>query len=717
MPKTRFFRYGLCLMIVTVSVSIGVVFLTRSKRAFQAENMNLLFVTIDTCRADRIGAYGHPAARTPSLDRLARRGILFENCYTSVPLTLPSHCSIFTGRFPVGHLVRNNGTYFLNPSQTTLAEKMKEKGYLTSAVVASFVLLAKFGLDQGFDSYDDTLDTHRAYNNFNSEMTAGEVYEKFSRWFDKNGQQKFFCWLHFYDPHAPYAPPREYADKFPNNAEGLYDGEIAFVDATIGRVIKDLEDKGVLGKTVIVVCGDHGEAFGEHGEFEHGVFCYEEALKVPLIFYNERLFPQARSVRQRVNLVDMMPTLCDLYAIEIPESVQGRSLVRSLKGDEEKTGRTFYVESLYGKEEMNWSPLTGVVAGPYKYLSLPQPELYDLDRDRGEKRNLFLDKNDVARELDGVLKKFIADHAGSGAAAGRELTQEDREHLQSLGYISAFSNRSPETIDPKQGIVLDNEIKARLREVEEGKLAEAESRLKDFINRNPAVRLPVLYDVEYLIQVKKNRPAEALRVLEKAMADCPRVDRFYILSAMQLLKMNKDGDAERRCHALLEMNPLFAGAYILLGEICEKRNDIEGAMANVRKALQIEPHNISLKIKSAELYIVQKNYVSAFALFDELSDNADVMRNAELLSKIALFHARFGTLDKAEALLRRAVQIAPKGKYDFDFALVLAKNKKMEEALKNMETVLSLYAGELSVEQRRIARQAIQLWKQTSGPD
>ena len=717
MPKARFFRYGFYLLIVMVSVSLVFIFLKRSKRAFRAENMDLLIVTIDTCRADRIGAYGHPAARTPSLDRLAHRGILFENCYTSVPLTLPSHCSLFTGRFPVGHQVRNNGRYFLNPSQTTLAEKMKDQGYLTSAVVAAFVLLAKFGLDQGFDSYDDTLDTHRTYNNFNSEMTAGEVYEKFSRWFDKNGRQKFFCWLHFYDPHAPYAPPREYAGKFPNSAEGLYDGEIAFVDATIGRIIKDLEGKGVLENTVIVVCGDHGEAFGEHGEFEHGVFCYEEALRVPLIFYNEHLFPQARSVRQRVNLVDVMPTLCDLYAVEIPESVQGRSLVRPLRGDEEKTGRTFYVESLYGKEEMNWSPLMGVVAGPYKYLSLPEPELYDLERDPGEKNNLFRDKNDLARELDGVLKKFIADHAGQGAAAGRELTREDREHLQSLGYISAFSTGSPETVDPKQGIVLDNEIKTLLIEVEEGKIAASESRLKDFISRNPAALLPALYDVEYLIQVKKNLPTEALGVLEKAMDDWPTVDRFYILSAMQLFKMKRDDEAERRCRELLEMNPLFAGAYILLGEICEKRNDIDGALANVRKALEIEPHNISLKIKSAELSIIQMDYASAAAVFDELAANADVMRNAELLTKIALFHTQFGTLDKAETLLRRAVEIAPKGKYYFDLALVLAKNKKIEEALRNMETVLSLYSGELSLDERRVAQKAVQLWKQTPGPD
>ncbi len=715
MAKTRVFRYGLYLFIVAVSVSMGLIFLTRSKRGFRTENMNLLVVTIDTCRADRIGAYGCQAAQTPSLDGLARRGILFEKCYSSVPLTLPSHCSLFTGRYPVGHLVRNNGTYYLNPSQITLAEVMKDNGYLTSAVVAAFVLLSKFGLNQGFDSYDDTLDTHRVFNNFASEMTAGEVYEKFSRWFDKKGRQKIFCWLHFYDPHAPYAPPREYADRFPNNGEGLYDGEIAYVDDTIGRVIKGLEDKGVLRNTLIVVCGDHGEAFGEHGEFEHGVFCYEEALKVPLILFNERLFPQARSVRQRVNLVDVMPTLCDLYGIKIPESVQGRSLIRFLRGREEQTDGTFYVESLYGKEEMNWSPLMGVVSGSYKYLSLPQPELYDLEKDPGEKNNLVRDKNDVARELDDLLKRLIADYSGSGSA-GRELTQEDREHLQSLGYISAFSNKSPETIDPKQGIVLDNEIKACLREVEAGKIAEAESRLKDFLNRNPDTRLPALYDVEYLIQVKKNRLAEALAVLERAMADCPRVDRFYILSAMQLFKLKRDDEAERRCRELLEMNPLFAGAYILLGQIYEKRNDIGGALANVRKALEIEPHNISLKIKSAELSIIQKDYPSAAAIFDELSDNADVMRNPELLTKIALFHAQFGTLDKAEAFLRRAVRIAPRGKYYFDLALVLAKNKKIEEALRNMETVLSQYSGDLSQDELRVARQAVQLWKQNPSP-
>ena len=699
------------LIVLWMAISILAACVLKSKRETNAKDMNLLFITIDTCRADHVGTYGSQTAQTPVLDNLARRGILFENCYTPVPLTLPAHCSLFTGRYPIAHNVRNNGTYFLNPNQVTLAEKMKEQGYQTAAVVASFVLLSKFGLNHGFDFYDDTLDTHRIYNNFNSEITAAEVYEKFSRWFGKNYQQRFFLWLHFYDPHAPYTPPKDFASKFKNNGEGLYDGEIAYVDFTIGRVIKDLEEKGILGKTAIVICGDHGEAFGEHQEFEHGIFCYQEVLKVPLIFYNESLFSQPRSVRQRVNLVDILPTLCDLYAIEIPESVQGKSMINLLNGGEEKTERGFYFESMYGKEEMNWAPLTGVISGPYKYISLPQPEMYDIENDRGEKENLFLKKNDLARKLDNVLAKLISDYSDSGVNARRELTREDRERLQALGYISSFSNKSSKVIDPKTGVILDSETRTCLQEVENGKIDQAEFRLKKLLDQNPALKIPVLYDVEYLIQTKKNQTLEALEVLKRAIADFPRVDRFYILSALNAFKLNRDDEAELRCRELLKMNPMFTSAYILLGEIFEKRKDILEAISNYRRALEVEPQNISLKIKYAELLISQKDYASAMRAYAELLENGDVMQNSELLFKIALFNTKYGTFEKAGELMQRAIQLKPKGKYFFDYALVLAKNNKMEDALKNMEIALSQYAAELNEEQRRIAQKAIELWK------
>ncbi len=516
----------------------------------------------------------------------------------------------------------------------------------------------------------------------------------------------------FYDPHAPYTPPQEFAAKFDHDPQGAYDGEIAFVDFTIGRLIKDLESRGILDQTLVVICADHGEAFGEHHEFKHGIFCYQEALKVPLIFYNPKLFPQPRSVRSRVNLVDILPTLCELFGTEVPKGVQGQSLRDLIRGRAEKTERTFYIESLYGKEEMNWAPLTGLISGGYKYISLPQPELYDLENDQAERDNLFLKKNDLARKMDGDLMKLVADFSAPGVSSKRELTREDRERLQALGYVSSFSGKSSQVIDPKSGVVLENETRACYEEAEAGKIDEAESRLKTLISQNPGVKTPALYDTEYLIWMKKNQRAEALNVLRRAIAEYPTVDRFYLLFALNALRMGKEAEAESRCRQLLKLNPLFAGAYIVLAEIAEKRRDPAGAISNYRKALEIEPQNVLLKIKYAGLLISEKDFSSAMTAYNELLQNEDVRRDSELLFKIALFNAKYGTLDRAEELLGLAVRIKPNGKYLFNYALVLAKNNKADEAAKNMQLALSQHSSELSEDQRRLARQALQMWEQ-----
>jgi arylsulfatase A-like enzyme/Tfp pilus assembly protein PilF len=700
------------LFAVAVTACLVTSCVSKSKSEPTAKDMNLLFITIDTCRADHIGAYGSRTAQTPVMDRLASRGVLFENCYTPVPLTLPSHCSMFTGRYPLGHRVRNNGSYFLDAGQVTLAEKMKELGYETGAVVGAFVLLSKFGLNQGFDFYDDTLDTHRIFNNYNSEITADEVYEKFSRWFEKSKRRKFFIWLHFYDPHAPYTPPQEFAAKFDHDPQGAYAGEIAFVDFTIGRLIKDLESRGILDQTLVVICGDHGEAFGEHHEFKHGIFCYQEVLKVPLVFYNPKLLPQPRSVRSRVNLVDILPTLCELFGTEVPKGVQGQSLRDLIRGTVEKTERTFYIESLCGKEEMNWAPLTGLISGGYKYISLPQPELYDLENDQAERDNLFLKKNDLAQKMDGDLMKLVANFSAPGVSSKRELTREDRERLQALGYVSSFSGKSSEVIDPKSGVLLENETRACYEEAEAGKIDEAESHLRELRIRNSGLKTPALYDAEYLILMKKNQKKEAMDVLRQARSEFPQIDRFYVLSALNAFQMHEDQEAELRCRELLKVNPLFSGAYLLLGQIAERKKNAAEAISNYRKALEIEPQNVLLKIKYAELLIAEKNFSSAMTAYNELLQNDDVRHDSELLFKIALFNVKYGTLDRAEELLGLAVQIKPNGKYLFNYALVLAKNNKAEEAAKNMQLVLSQHSSELSEDQRRLARQALQMWQQ-----
>ncbi len=671
---------------------------------------NVLIITLDTTRADHIGAYGYKTAQTPNIDLLAGQGIRFENGYAAVPLTLPSHASLFTGRYPIANNVRNNGSYFLPENEVTLAEVLRDRGYDTRAVIASFVLLSKFGVNQGFSLYDDSLDTHEMIRNYKSEIPAELVHEKFSAWLGQNNKP-FFYWLHFYDPHTPYRPPLEFAKRFPKGSKGLYDGEIAYTDVWVGRVIQDLRRRGLLERTLVIIAADHGEAFGEHVEQGHGIFCYEEALKVPLIFYAPKLFGKARTTAARVGLVDVMPTVLDLLGFEIPRAVQGRSFLSLLKGGSEKEERTFYFESLYGREEMNWAPLTGLLHKDYKYISLPDAELYDLGVDRNEKQNLLLRKNIVARDMDKRLARFIADHSQSSGETKRELSAGDKEQLQALGYISAFSSQAATAIDPKQGVLIDARLKEISQLLSQKKTAAAESGLQQLLAENPGLKMPHVFNLQYKIFMSKRNFNAALNILKQAIDTFPDVENFKQTLALALFDMKIYDKAESRCREILAKNPRNTRATILLGEIREKQDRPAAAAEYFAKALDLEPQNVSLRIKYAELLITIKKYDQAVQAYKQLLENEEASGQPELLLKVALLNTRYGSLADAEQMLARAAAIKPEGKYFFNYALVLARNGKLEQALANMETALQGHAAELSVEQLKIAEKALAAWK------
>ena len=700
-----------------VAGGIASIFIFKKAKTINsaAKGYNLLVITLDTLRADRVGVYGYAPAKTPNLDFLAKNGVMYENCYTPVPLTLPAHSSIFTGKYPIAHRVRGNGMYMLPDSEVTLAEQMKEKGYDTFGVIASFVLLAKFGLDQGFDFYDDSLVSHKMYNNYMSEISALEVYWKFCQWFDKNYHKKFFGWVHLYDPHTPYKPPKKYAEQFSDDPSGRYDGEVAYADDCVGKIIEKLKKKEILDKTVVVILGDHGEAFGEHEEHGHGIFCYQEALKVPLIFYNPVLFPGAVRVKTRVNLIDLMPTLMELYGMNTPEGNQGKSFIQTLQGNELPGGRDFYFESMHGKDEMNWAPLMGILHENYKYISLPEPELYDLKSDGIEKDNLFWKKNRTAKELDKKLMKMAAAYskAAGETDARRELTAEDKKHLSTLGYISSFSDKTGTgTItDPKKGIILDNRIKAVFKIIGEENYLLAEEELNKLIAEYPGIQMPVFFDLKHQLYSRQNNIAKTLETLKEALEKHPKIERFYILYAFKVFDTGNIEEAEKTCRKLLELNPRFTRAYILLGQIAERRGNLDNAFLNYGKALEVEPQNISLKLKYAGLLIMKQEHKKALAIYDELLERQEVFLNAELLFKIALFNVRYGTLEKSETLLKKAIDLDPNGKYYFNYALVLNKNQKIKEALENMEIALDKYKFQLNKEHIDIAQKAVALWR------
>jgi predicted Zn-dependent protease len=313
--------------------------------------------------------------------------------------------------------------------------------------------------------------------------------------------------------------------------------------------------------------------------------------------------------------------------------------------------------------------------------------------------------------MDDELMGMMAAIPEAGGSSKREMTAEDRERLQALGYVSSFSRAATKAIDPKTGIGLENERAACLEEARAGKVEEAEARLRGLLARNPDVRTPALYDAECEILIKKNRRKEAMEVLDRARAEFPQVDRFYILSALNAFQMNEDQKAELWCRELLKVNPLFSGAYLLLGQIAERKENPAEALSNYRKALQVEPQNVLLKIKVAGLLILEKDFSTAMTLYNEAVQNEGARRDPELLFKVALLNAKYGTLERAEELLALAVEIKPAGKYLFNYALILSKNNKLEEAAKNMQLAISQHSAELSEDQRRLGGQALQMWQ------
>ena len=701
-------RVVLVLGAVAILLAVATLVLLKSNRKMPFDG-NLLVITLDTTRADSLGAYGGEGNHTPNLDRLARGGIMFKNCSTPVPLTLPAHASLFTGRTPLAHQVRNNGRYALAPGELTLAERLKPAGFRSYAVIASYVLLGRFGLKQGFDEYDDSLDSYKIMNSYNTEIPADAVSSRFLDWLSKHKDERFFAWIHFYDPHEPYAPPQEYRpgpdEKDPKR---LYLGEVEFMDHHVGVILEELKSLGVLSKTLLVVVGDHGEAFAEHGEKGHAIFCYEENLKVPLIFCHETLLPKNMVVEERVSLVDILPTILELYDLERGEDLQGQSLVPFFRpGAKSPPPRPLYMESLYGFEEMGWAPLTGIVEGDMKFISLPRPELYDLRQDPREKENLHETRPDLAHRLKEQLASFVSSHTEFQSETKRDLTAEDIRQLQSLGYISSGSGQSRNNRDPKDGIVLAAKVSDFFKTLEDVPGPDIESEIDRFVRDNGIDKSPPFYARLVMFYEKRNDQNKVLQTLREAMAAFPEEAGPRMQLAQLYFALKKYDLVISLGRQILELDPAHTAAHILMGDAYTALRDFDEAQANLENALKLEPENISLQIKYAELLIVQKKFPEALKVYDVLITKEDILKDHEFLYKLALFYAKNGNDRQAEVLMERCCRLHPSGRYYFTHAVILSRLEDYEAAIKIMRVALEQYADELSPDQRAQAEKLL----------
>ncbi len=559
--------------------------------------MNVLLVTLDTTRADRIGAYGLAGAGTPNLDRLAAEGALFTHATSAAPITLPSHSSMFTGRFPPAHGVRDNGGFFLDPDQQTLAETLSAAGFETGGFVGAYVLDSKWGVDQGFRKYFDDFDLskYRAISLGAIQRPGNEVVDETLKWLDTVGPSPFFAWVHLYDAHTPYEPPEPFRSRF---GDRPYQGEISFSDEQVGRLISHLSDKNLLEKTLIVVVGDHGESLGDHGEDGHGFFVYESVMRVPLIVRTPYSLTRGRRIADPVRTVDIMPTVLDLLGVgdRLPP-MDGVSLVPLLTGARREMNLEAYGEALYPLHHFGWSDLRALREGRYKVIAAPRAELYDLEADPGETRNVFAERRALGERMLQRLKQMEGQWARAGSGRTREPVEVDpdaKARLAALGYVGSFVQQASDAADrsgladPKDKIDLFNLI-SRARDISrnEDSFGEVVGILRQILDEDPKV-----IDAWFMlgnVHASHGRPEQAIEFFKKALALKPDDEMAVVNMAHAYRNLGRDEDALVGYRRFLELDPKNAQVRYEASQILIDRGEYDEAAAWLREALALEP--------------------------------------------------------------------------------------------------------------------------------
>ena len=662
-------------------------FLVPHNKIKKDGSLNVLLITMDTTRANRLGCYGYQRAKTPNLDRLAAKGVEFLNVYCQVPLTTPSHCSILTGTYPLYHQVRNNGAYVLSAELTTLAEVLDDKGFATAAFVSSFTVDSRFGLDQGFEIYDDKFAEAQAFKAPNSERKAEKTFEAFSRWLGRNQARPFFCWVHYYDPHLPYDPPAPYNVEF---ADSPYDGEIAYMDQAIGKTIEALREKGLLARTLVILAGDHGEAFGEKVEAGHGVFIYDGTMKVPLIFYAENHLPAGLIIKSRVRLIDLMPSVLDMLNIQVNKDVQGTSLLPYISG-KKKEDLSSYIETYFPRENYGWSELVGLVDGDWKYIRAPREELYNLKADPEEIKNTVGAENRVANEKKARLEDAIARYSSGIKPGKKELTAEEKEKLRSLGYLSQSAGAPQGPLpDPKDMVEeLRMNQQAEIHEFE-GNYAEAARVYERILSLRP--ENPTNYVNLALTRAKMNEFDEALRVLEQGVARIPDSEVLLSRLAHTYMVMGRLEKAMDVWQAVLVTNPRYFDALLASGWILDFTGKLEEAGVYFNRAQEVEPENRFLRKYSAENLAKRGMIKEAINVYELLKE--DYPDDYEIFQNLGIAYGYAGDLSRSIENLKKAVALHPTPVAYSNLAVASRKAGAIQEAIDYLKLYLGNPEGE-----------------------
>jgi arylsulfatase A-like enzyme/Tfp pilus assembly protein PilF len=561
---------------------------------------SVLLVTIDTLRADHVGAYGASRAETPTLDALAARGVRFDTVIAPTPITLPSHTSLLTGTRPPRHGVRHNGSFRLRADLPTLAERLRGHGYVTAAVVGSVVLDARHGLDRGFDHYDDEVAravARKAGATGYAERSATEVAEAAIAWLADLEREPFFLWVHFYDPHLDHRAPPPFAERL---ADRPYDAEVAYVDHELGRLLAALEASGRLERTLVAVTSDHGESLGEHGETSHGMTLYDAALRVPWLLAGPEV-PAGRVVSGIARSIDVAPTLLALVGAPPLGDADGDDLSGALAHSVLAAGREAYAETLLPALDYGFAPLHAVRNAEYLYVRAPRPELYVLadDPHQLDDRSRRPEAAATMAALDARVARFLAETTEEVERIA--LDPDERARLRSLGYALPEDSVDVTGLDPKDGLRLQPHVQRAARALAEARYAEAERDLRAFLDRAP--RSARAHGLLASVLLYTGRASEALEHANRAVALDDRPSHRFTLRAEIRIVMGDHVGAVRDFEHAIAIDPDDAQAQVGMLWVRAREGDLATAARHAQRAFALAPGDAFLRWRVGAIWL------------------------------------------------------------------------------------------------------------------
>jgi arylsulfatase A-like enzyme/Tfp pilus assembly protein PilF len=694
MTRNRLLLVGL-LVALALAAASAIWTLSGGDRA-----VNVLLITMDTTRADRLGCYGYPHGLTPHINGLAAEGVCFDSAFCTVPLTLPSHATILTGLQPPEHGLRTNGRTRLDASIPTLATVLRENGYRTGAFIAAFALDSKFGLDNGFDTYDD--DMAHAYSQKVKDplglyRPANVVVNSALQWLEANADAPFFCWVHLYDPHLPYNP-HEALIGTPFYGQKTYDAEIAFMDLHIGRLLRFLQERDLRRRTLVVAVGDHGEGLWDHGERDHGYLLYDTTLRVPLICSQPGTVPQGHRTDAMVSLVDLFPTLLDFLGVSQPSARAGRSFKPALFGGQ-PTFQPLYAETDHPYATFQWSPLRAFLTAEWKYIRTSRPELYDRRQDPGEANNLAAARPETTSKLEAALAS-LESQMTPYSAEQVELTREETKVLESLGYVAGTDHPEDQipantTLpDIKDRLVVVDKDRERAQLMAEGQFEQAAELCQEIVALAPesarlrcswgealekAGRLeeaahaystaidaePTLaraYTSLGLVYLRLGRPEEALQAYRQGLALAPQDYGARNDMAAALIGLGRLDEAAEELQQILMYQPNHEDAHFNLGRVRVMQKDFAGAVPHFVQALRANPRRVEVLNALAWLLATVEGLgtteVGSAVQLAQQACELTGYQEAAILDTLAAAYADIGDFTQAVSTAQEALRLA-----------------------------------------------------------